>query len=113
MLPCPEVARPEWIVDPRSCHRSGTTSSTGVRYNVVVPGYSGTPLPSKLGLRSGMTLALLKAPPGVLAEMPSGVVVKRQARGRADVVVAFFVRRAELERRMGLLGTMVFPDGGL
>jgi hypothetical protein len=60
-----------------------------------------------------MTLALLKAPPGVLAEMPSGVVVKHQARGRADVVVAFFVRRAELERRIGVLVTMVFPHGGL
>ena len=80
---------------------------------MVVPGYSGTPLPTKLGLRPGMTLALLKAPPGVLAEMPSGVVVKHQARGRADVVVAFFVRRAELERRIGVLVTMVFPHGGL
>ncbi|MBF6554814.1 MAG: DUF3052 domain-containing protein [Acidimicrobiales bacterium] len=78
-----------------------------------MPGYSGTPLPSKLGLRPGTTLALLKAPPGVLTEMPSGVVVKHQARGRADVVVAFFVRRMELERRIGVLGTMVFSDGGL
>jgi hypothetical protein len=113
MLPCPKVARPACIVNPRSCRLTGTTWSTGVRYNVGVPGYSGTPLPSKLGLRPGMTLALLKAPPGVLAEMPSGVVVKHQARGRADVVVAFFVRRLELERRVGVLGTMVFPDGGL
>jgi hypothetical protein len=76
MLPCPEVPGPAWIVDPRIGHRAGTTWLTGVRYNVVVPGYSGTPLPTKLGLRPGMTLALLKAPPGVLAEMPSGVVVK-------------------------------------
>jgi hypothetical protein len=101
------------MVDPRSCRLAGATWLTGVRYNVVVPGYSGTPLPSKLGLREGMTLAVLQARPGVLAEMPSGVVVKHQARGRADVVVAFFVRRVELERRIGVLGTMVFPDGGL
>ena len=27
--------------------------------------------------------------------------------------MAFFVERAEFERRIGLLSTMIFPDGGL
>jgi hypothetical protein len=84
-----------------------------VRYFATMAGYSGTPLPTKLGLNEGMTLALLKAPSGVVADLPNGVAVKRQARGRADVVVAFFTRRADFERRVQGLGTMIFPSGGL
>jgi hypothetical protein len=76
-------------------------------------GYSGTPLPRKLGVKEGTTLALLNAPPGVIDDLPPGVVVKHAARGNADVVVAFFTRRAELQRRLGALGRMIFPSGGL
>ncbi len=76
-------------------------------------GYSGTPLPKKLGITEGSTLALVAAPPGLLDGLPSGVRVTRQARGTADVVVAFFTERREVERRIGALGTMIFPDGGL
>ncbi len=76
-------------------------------------GYSGTPLPKKLGITDGTTLVLVAAPLGLLDGLPSGVRVKRQARGAADVVVAFFTERRELERRIGALGTMIFPDGGL
>jgi hypothetical protein len=76
-------------------------------------GYSGTPLPKKLGIREGSTLALLGAPPGLIDGLPPGVTVKRQARGSADVVVAFFTERREFERRVEALGRMIFPDGGL
>ncbi|MGO9560444.1 MAG: DUF3052 domain-containing protein [Acidimicrobiales bacterium] len=76
-------------------------------------GYSGTPLLKKLGVKEGSTLALLAAPSGVVTDVPSSVRVKRQARGEADVVVAFFTKRSDLEHRIGSLGTMIFPDGGL
>ncbi len=76
-------------------------------------GYSQTPLPTKLGLREGATLAVLNGPPGVLTDLPSGVAVKHQARGTADIVVAFFTKRSLLERRISTLGTMIFPAGGL
>jgi len=39
--------------------------------------------------------------------------VKRQVRGSAHVVVAFFTERRDFERRVDALGRMVFPDGGL
>jgi hypothetical protein len=78
-----------------------------------VAGYSGTPLPKKLGIGEGSSVALIGAPPGVMEDLPAGVRVKRQARGKADVVVAFFVERAELARRIGSLSTMIFPAGGL
>ncbi len=76
-------------------------------------GYSGTPLPKKLGIVEGSRLALVTAPPGVITGLPPGVTVKRQARGKADVVVAFFTERRELERRIEALGRMIFPSGGL
>ena len=76
-------------------------------------GYSGTPLPKKLGIAEGSTLALVAAPPGVIDGLPPGVTVKRQARGSADVVVAFFTQRAAFERRIDALAKMIFPSGGL
>jgi hypothetical protein len=78
-----------------------------------VAGYSATPLPKKLGITAGSTLALIGAPPGVVDDLPAAVVVKRQARGPADVVVAFFTERRVFERRIDALARMVFPSGGL
>jgi hypothetical protein len=76
-------------------------------------GYSGTPLPKKLGITDGSTVALIGEPHGVIGGLPAHVTVKRQARGRADVVVAFFTDGRELERRIEALGRMIFPAGGL
>ena len=76
-------------------------------------GYSPSPLSKKLGIKEGSTLALVNTPLGLLSDLPAGVTVKRQARGRADVVVAFFSRRAELGRRIDSLGAVIFPAGGL
>jgi hypothetical protein len=77
------------------------------------PGYSGTLLPKKLGIIDGSTVALVGAPAGLLDELPAGVTVKRQARGQADVVVAFFTEQRDFERRIDALGRMIFPAGGL
>jgi hypothetical protein len=78
-----------------------------------VAGYSGTPLPKKLGIAEGSSLALIGAPQGVVDGLPAGVTVKRQARGSADVVVAFFTKRRDFERRIEGLAKMIFPAGGL
>ena len=72
-----------------------------------------TPLATKLGIREGSTLVLLSAPDALVLELPADVEVRRRARGRADVVLAFVTRLAALERRVDRLGAMVFPDGGL
>lgn len=76
-------------------------------------GYSGSPLSKKLGITDGSTVALLSAPPGVIGDLPPGVSVKGQARGKADIVVAFFTERRDFERRIEALGRMIFPSGGL
>ena len=79
-------------------------------------GYSGTPLPKKLGIKEGHRLALLDAPPGlsaVLGELPEGVTVRTAARGRLDVIVCFLQSRARLERRFASLKRALEPGGGL
>ncbi len=45
--------------------------------------------------------------------LPAGVVVKKQARGHADVVVEFVTGRSKLEQRLDLLQKLIFPSGGL
>jgi hypothetical protein len=79
-------------------------------------GYSGTPLVRKLGITEGATIALLDEPDefrSLLVDMPAGVTVRTSARGRVDVMVAFFIRRSAFERRLTAMGRAVFPAGGL
>jgi hypothetical protein len=81
-----------------------------------VAGYSGTPLPKKLGIKPEGVICVRSAPPefeAALGELPEGVQVKRRAVAPLDVLVAFFIRRSELERRLRPLSRAVFPDGGL
>jgi hypothetical protein len=72
----------------------------------------GTPaLAAKLGIHEGMTVVIVNAPEGFKLELPEGVDLRRQARGKADVVIAFFVKRIELEKRVATLGKAVYPAG--
>ncbi len=79
-------------------------------------GYSGTPLPRKLGIKEGHRVGLLDAPGGfdrALGELPDGVETRTSARGRLDVVVFFATSRVALARRFDPLARAIFPDGGL
>src|SRR6201982_1337393 len=79
-------------------------------------GYSGTPLPKKLGIREGSRVAVVSAPDGfddVLGRLPTGAEVRTSARGRLDVVLFFVTRRAELARRFPSFVRALEPAGGL
>src|SRR5215212_3576609 len=79
-------------------------------------GYSGTPLPRKLGIKEGHRVAILNPPVNFLAmlgELPDGAEVRTSARGALDVVVCFLTARSALERRFDSLKRAIFPDGGL
>jgi hypothetical protein len=79
----------------------------------VTAGYSGRPLPRKLGIRDGDRLVIL-ADPGhaleLLAPLPPGVEVGREA-APADVVLRFTTDRAELAASLPALGEAIFPGG--
>jgi len=73
-------------------------------------GYSGTPLPRKLGIAAGHSVLLAGAPDGFdLGPLPAGVTVhRRRTRDRYDVVLGFCADTATLlagfERWKALLG---------
>jgi len=79
-------------------------------------GYSGAPLARKLGVKPGARVGLIGAPAGFQSELgalPEGVVLRERARGPLDVIVAFFDRRSQLERRLPALRAALDPAGGL
>ncbi len=79
-------------------------------------GYSGTPLPRKLGIKAGARVAFARAPAGfaeLLGELPDGVTIRSRVRGPLDLIVFFTTRRAELERRIEGLRDALVPDGAL
>jgi hypothetical protein len=77
---------------------------------------SGPPLASKLGIKPGARLTLINLPPGfeeTLGELPDGVTVCRRIRAGSDVLIAFFVQRGALERRLPALRGALDAAGGL
>jgi len=77
-------------------------------------GYAGTPLCRKLGIKDGHLVAVLGEPAGWTIEgLPPTVLMRRRARGPLDVIIAFFARRAVLERRLPALVRALRADGSL
>lgn len=79
-------------------------------------GYSGTPLPKKLGIKEDARVALVGAPPeaaGLITPLPAGAELRTQLRSEADVIVFFTRRRRELEQRFDALVAKLERDGSL
>ena len=81
-------------------------------------GYSGTPLPRKLGIQPAHRLALLDAPDGfarTFGPLPDGVTVQTRLAGKdpLDVVVVFVKRRADLARRLAAIRPRMAQNAGL
>jgi hypothetical protein len=70
-------------------------------------------LAHKLGVGPDTTFSLVHAAPTFSLELPPSVLIRRRARGSADVVLAFFTRAARLESELDHLARMVFPSGSL
>jgi hypothetical protein len=81
----------------------------------MMAGYSATPLVKKLGIKEGARVAIVRPPKGFSEslKLPKGVALRREARGRLDVVLFFATRRAELARRFPSLANGLEPNGGL
>jgi len=78
-------------------------------------GYSGTPLPRKLGVKAGSRVLLADAPDGFdLGELPAAVTLHtRPGRGPYDVVLAFCPDLATVHRRFAPLADRLTPAGAL
>jgi hypothetical protein len=69
----------------------------------IMAGYSGTPLPKKLGIKENAVVALVNAPKGIqetLGELPEGAVLKSGLQSIGDLTLWFVRSRAELEKGM-------------
>jgi hypothetical protein len=77
-------------------------------------GYSGTPLIQKIGIKPGHRLILRNHPGSFLkdlGELPAGVA--QASNGKANVVVCFSEKLADLERSFPILASKLVPDGML
>jgi hypothetical protein len=78
-------------------------------------GYSGTPLPRKLGIKAESRVLLDAAPDGFILEpLPDGASVhRRTGTGEYDVIVAFCPDAARVHRRFEPLAARLETAGGL
>lgn len=84
-------------------------------------GYSGTPLPRKLGFKPGMTAAFIALPESLAAlsasvefaacdRLPSWEAIRGTEKGY-DAIHAFTIARAEIENELSGLQDRITPDG--
>ena len=81
-----------------------------------MPGYSGTPLPKKLGIKDGYRVALIGMPAQVRTELRGALAKCRVAKAAAaplDFISLFSKSRAELERDVKRAAEALAPAGML
>lgn len=79
-------------------------------------GYSGTPLPQKLGIKEAHRIAVIGAPQGfALGALPAGTHLQRNLAGRSlfDVLVVFVTRRADMIARIAVCRPRMTAAAGL
>ena len=78
-------------------------------------GYSGTPLPKKLGIVDDVVFTVLHAPPGFEATLGDygNAVWQRNLMPPIDVIVAFFTERVKLRDEWPTLTEAAQPAGGI
>jgi len=79
-------------------------------------GYSGTPLPKKLGIDPGAAIIVIGQPDNydeLVSPLPAGVSIVSRMPKQPAFVHVFATARAELTRHLTRLRTMLVPDGTL
>ena len=76
-------------------------------------GYSGTPLPKKLGIKDGFRVTLLAVPADVKAELSDSLKGCRIAKENLDFVLVFVKNQAELKKQFGPMAAQLNPTGML
>jgi hypothetical protein len=79
-------------------------------------GYSGTPLPQKLGLKPGTIVVAIEAPPHyrkLLEPIPSGVNFATRAVGKTNFVHLFVKERRDLQKQLSILRKKIAENATL
>jgi hypothetical protein len=77
------------------------------------PGYSGTPLVKKLGIKAGSNVFILSAPERylyLLEPLPAGVRFLKRPTPAVNVAQVFTTTSAELVKQLGSLRNVLNPD---
>jgi hypothetical protein len=109
---------------PRSANSSlcdlglNSVVNSAFEYDPGMAGYSGTPLPKKLGIKPGHRVVFMHAPSTfaeTLGELPDGITVASSLAGKhpIDVVVTFHTTLAGVERDIAKAAPRLAPAGGL
>jgi hypothetical protein len=81
-----------------------------------MPGYSGTPLPKKLGIKDGFHVCLLDAPADVKAELRpalAGCEIVQDGKTPLDFAMVFAKSKAALTKEFKRIGGQLAPAGML
>jgi hypothetical protein len=80
-----------------------------------MPGYSGTPLPKKLGIKAGFRVSLANAPANVRAELREALAECDvfQQEDALDFAMIFTKSRAELAKEFAPMAKVLAPAGML
>jgi hypothetical protein len=79
-----------------------------------MPGYSGTPLPKKLGIKDQFRVAFLDLPAEVKMELKDALATCKMAKqGPFDFVHIFVKSRVELRKHFARLSSQLEPNGML
>jgi hypothetical protein len=77
-------------------------------------GYSGTPLPKKLGIKPDITVVTIDAPTDyrrLLGAIPGGVTFSGRLKPNSNFVHVFIEKRSELEKKLSILREKVADTG--
>jgi hypothetical protein len=81
-----------------------------------MPGYSGTPLPKKLGIQEKFRVALLDMPADVKAELKSALAdcaLAKDGNGPLDFAMIFVKSQAEMTKQFARMAKQLAPAGML
>jgi hypothetical protein len=81
-----------------------------------MPGYSGTPLPKKLGIKDGYRFSLVGAPPDVRTELKAALAtceIARDGNAPLDFAMVFSKSKTKLRKEFQQLTKMLAPAGML
>ena len=79
-------------------------------------GYSGMPLPQKLGIKPGLMVVTINAPANyrrLLGQIPDSVTFSERLKSGSSFVHLFTSRRSEMQKKMSILRDKISDNGAI
>jgi len=79
-------------------------------------GYSGTPLPQKLGIKPGLMVVAINAPANyrrLLGQIPDSITFSERLKSGSSFVHLFTSRRSEMQKKMSILRDKISDNGAI